>query len=187
MRHRLVLALVVTVALTAGCATPEGDTVTAKRAFVLKVRDDVLQEMYADDPGLKTRLENYSGYAVFSTREAKLGLLGSGNGYGVMHDNASGKDTYVKMFHLSFGPGLGYKSARALYVTRGRTATHKFASSWQFMAEAEAVGKNREKGGEASAAGAIAGDVEYRQYTEIGVMLQAAIMPRKHWLYKDLE
>ena len=82
------------VLLIAGCATPQGDTASEQRASVQQMAQDTLAEAYRLNPGLQNKVKQAAGYGVFSNRGAKLLVVSSGNGYGLVHDKcrrSSGK------------------------------------------------------------------------------------------------
>lgn len=187
MKCRLILVTLVAAILASGCISPKGATMSQKRDFALKMRDAAVSDLSAKHAGLQSHMKSAAGYAVFDNGAGKLGFFGIGNGYGVLHDNATGKDTYLKMFHVSVGPGIGYKRFRGIYVIDDKSSLLDFGSSWRLIAEADAVAKSSKSGGEVGAAGDAADNVEYYQVTKAGLIIEAALVPRKNWKDKDLD
>src|SRR5689334_15592230 len=84
------LMLVVLTALAASaCSKAEGTTPAEKRDYTLDMREDTLQKLYKQEPGTRSKLANAAGYGVFSNVGINLLVLASGNGFGVVRDNAS--------------------------------------------------------------------------------------------------
>ena len=84
-------------ALLAGCMGPQGDTAAQKRAEARKMRSETLAKLYAVEPGARDQIAKAKGYAVFSNVGVNVIFLSAGNGWGIVRDNASGRDTYMKM------------------------------------------------------------------------------------------
>ena len=193
----------------AACFTPSGSTVPEKRAHILEMRTDALDQLYAANPALRSRIANAAGYGVFSNVGLHLFVLGTGQGYGVVHDNASKRDTYMRMAELGAGFGAGVQDFRAIYVFLDRGSLTTFVErGWEFGADADAALKAGDKGvaaggtadvaagsaaasatGSAQAHGGAAGagtGIEIYQLTESGLALQATVAGTKYWKYDEL-
>jgi len=107
--RNLTLPFVVALAVLAGCASPEGDTVAEKTAYTLMVRDEALKQLYERDPTAKEKIATAPGYIFLSGFAVHPGFLTFANAYGVIQDNASGKLVYVRMTRFGIGPGLAVK------------------------------------------------------------------------------
>jgi lipid-binding SYLF domain-containing protein len=133
--------------LHAGLFSPKGDTPAEKRQVVQKQRDEMLAELYKTKPELKARLAKAPGYATFKQTDLNLFLLASGRGYGVVHDNKSGKDTYMSMGSLGGGVGLGVKDLRVIFVFNDARVMKQFVDSgWQFGGKGDASAKYKDTG-----------------------------------------
>jgi lipid-binding SYLF domain-containing protein len=209
IRRSLVLLTVSALAL-AGCFTPSGGTVEQKRDNILEMRTQALDQLYTANPSLRSRVANAAGYGVFSNVGLHLFVLGTGQGYGVVHDNRSGRDTYMRMAELGAGFGAGVQDFRAIYVFLDRASLETFIErGWEFGADADAAlkagGKGAAAGGQAdvgaggaaasttgeaqNTSGAAAGagtGIEIYQLTESGLALQATVAGTKYWKYDDL-
>jgi len=211
---RVLCALVLVPLLVLGCASPKGSTVSERRSYVQKMRDDTLSRFYAANPSLRERVDRAAGYGVFSNIAVRLFLIGPGHGYGVVRENASGEDTYMRMGQLELGIGLGARDFRALFVFRDAATLRTFVESgWQFGGNAEASAiVSGDKGasvgaqgtmagggaaagtsggaGAGSRAGAAAGSlgtgIEVYQLTDSGLVLSAGIAGTKYWRDGDL-
>lgn len=185
---RLLTVLVVLAATTqfVGCKSAQGTTPAEKRADVMRMHDDALESFYAAKPFLESRVANASGYGVFSNFGLKIFLVGGGNGYGIVHDNTTGADTYMKMGEVNVGFGFGGKDFRALFVFNTDDALRQFTTTgWNFGGDAEAGVMVEGDGGELGAAGSL-GPIEIYQFSETGIMLSATVGGTKYWADKEL-
>jgi lipid-binding SYLF domain-containing protein len=97
-----------------------------KREAVLKMRDDALVDFYATKPEIKEELAKAIGYAVFDASQVNIVLFVGGLGGGVLVENGTGKQTFMKMTRAGTGPGVGYKKFRQLIVFKDRTLFDNF-------------------------------------------------------------
>jgi lipid-binding SYLF domain-containing protein len=182
----ILLSLWVVMSLT-GCSTPKGSTFTEQRSYANDMRDKTIAELYEKKPITKEKIANAAGYAVFSNININLFLISTGNGYGIAHDNKTGEDTYMKMGTIGAGLGLGARDFRAVMIFRTPESLETFVTEgWEWGANADAAAKSGEKGGAATAAGDIAGDIEIYQFVENGIALQATLAGTKYWKHPNL-
>ena len=134
------MSMLISIVLVAGCgALGAADAVAAtaesgmsaadaakKREAVLKMRDDALEDFYATKPEIKEDVAKAVGYAVFDGSQVNLVLFVGGLGGGVLVENGTGKETFMKMKRAGTGPGLGYKSFRQLMVFKDRSLFDNF-------------------------------------------------------------
>jgi lipid-binding SYLF domain-containing protein len=187
-RHILTLtAAVLIAAVIAGCRGPKGDTVVEKQDYVFKMRDGMLTELYKEKPETKEKVANAAGYGTFSNMNVNLFLASTGNGYGVVHNNATGEDTYMKMAMLGVGIGLGVKDFRAAIIFKTEEALDTFVNKgWEFGGHADAAAKAGDTCAQANVAGDITSGMEIYQFTKNGVALQATVAGTKYWKDKEL-
>jgi lipid-binding SYLF domain-containing protein len=179
------LALVVTIAT--GCTGPGGATVGEQRAEVLNTKNGMLAELYQEEPETKAKIANAAGYGTFSNININLFLASTGNGYGVVHNNDTGEDTYMRMAMIGVGLGLGVKDFRAVIIFKNQSALDTFVNKgWEFGGHADAAAQSGDKGASANVAGDITSDMEIYQFTEAGIALQATIAGTKYWKDKEL-
>jgi lipid-binding SYLF domain-containing protein len=189
MRRRSFIAIAApcVFGFAAGCAGPEGGTPADKRRAVQQMRSDTLAKLYRVRPKARADIQRAAGYAVFSNVDVNVLLVAVGNGFGVAHDNKTGRDVYMKMASGGVGPGIGVKDFRAVFVFTTRKALNDFvANGWTADADADAAAKLDKRGGAVGGAADIAPGVKLYQLTENGLALQATIGGTKYWRDDEL-
>ena len=177
----LVFTAIAVAALGSGCATTGGGTPAEKREAVQNMRQDVLANLYKLRPSVRSQIQSATGYAVFSNANVNIILASFSGGYGVVRDNRSARDIYMKMGEVGIGLGLGVKDFRAVFVFHDRATLDRFINSgWEFGAHADAAAKTTDRG--AAVGGEIVVDnITIYQITEAGLALQATIKGTKYW------
>lgn len=205
----LAIALGILVAVAAGCATPKGSSTESRRAYVHDMRDEALDRLFEAHPTLRADVRAAAGYAVFSNLSVQVFPIGAGHGYGLAHDNASGRNTYMRMAQLDVGLGLGVKDFRVVFVFHDPDSFRSFVDQgWQLGADGEASAiADGDKGISLGAQGKIAGTtaagavsgtagigrlpavgaasrgagLEIYQLTKNGLVLRASLAGTKYW------
>lgn len=182
------LGLLATMAVLAlGCAHPKGATIQEKRDFVQEMEESTLTELYQRMPETRDKLVNAAGYGVFSNIGTGFLIGGAGNGYGLVVDNQTGEETYMRMVRATAGLGVGIKDFRAVFVFHDRETMRRFIENgWEFGSEADVVAKGSDKGGAAGAVGTVNPGLDIYQFTESGIYLRAAVAGTKYWRDKKL-
>ena len=148
----------------AGLFSPKGESPEAKRATVLKQREEMLAELYKTKPELKDRIEKAAGYATFRQTDVNLFLLASGRGYGVLKDNKTSKKTYMCVASLGTGIGMGVKDFRVIFIFNDAKVMQQFVEQgWQFGGKGDASAKYKETG--VSAEGGAKANVDFKDGT----------------------
>ncbi|MDH3239928.1 MAG: hypothetical protein OEO83_04600 [Alphaproteobacteria bacterium] len=185
MIQKLTIPLLAVVLLLGSCAS--GDTTAEKRADVQKMRAETLARLYKAEPGARERIKKAAGYAVFSNVGVNLILLSAGGGWGVAHDNKTGKDAYMNMGSAGLGLGLGVKDFRGVFVFTKKKSLDWFVNEgWDASAQADAAAKAGDKGGAWAGAVDVAPGIYLYQLTEHGLALQATIQGTKYWKSSSL-
>lgn len=180
--HVMFVILPTLVLLLPGCGGPKGATPVEKRDAVRTMAQETLAKLYEVEPQAKTDLQSAVGYAIFSNTGINVLMVSTGNGWGIAHDNESGKDTYMKMLSAGVGIGLGVKDFRGVFVFSMREAFDNFVETgWQAGAQADAAAKGGEKGLAVAGAIDVGPGVQLYQITENGLALQAALQGTKYW------
>ena len=167
------------------CASMGDGSKAEKQQAILKMKDQVLTQLFAKKPDTRAQINAAPGYAVFSNANVNLIFMAAGTGYGVVKDMATGQHTYMNMAEGGIGLGLGVKDYRIVMVFHSKKAMQNFVNSgWTFGGNADAAAKASKKG--ASVEGeAYFGDVTVYTFTENGLALQATVKGTKFW--KDSE
>ncbi len=158
-----------------------------QRKEIRAMRDKTLAKLYRLEPGSRKAIAGAAGYGVFDLFSLKILVTGSTNGRGIIIDNTSKKETFMKMYRVSAGLGVGAKDFRWIFVFHSRSALNDFVNKgWEFGAEAGAAAKDRKRGGALGNAVSVAPDISVYQLTEKGLALEADIGGSKYWKNKDL-
>lgn len=153
------------------------------RTYLSYRRDEALEDLYKIKPEAQDVIKKAQGYAVFTNFSMKILFVGSGNGRGLVHDNKTGQETFMRMIQAGVGLGLGIKDFRAVFVFDDRESMDKFINSgWSFGGGADAAVKNEEAGAATSGAIAVAPGVRVYQLTENGLALSAMVSGTKYWI-----
>ena len=183
-----IFALCLSLCLLAGCAAP-GDTPAQKRAAIQQMRSDTLTRLYKQYPEARKEVSSAAGYAVFSNVGNNLLPVSSGNGYGVVREKRSGKDSYMKMATLGVGLGLGIKDFQSVILFRDQKSLSYFIEhGWDSGVQSDATLKSGKKGGSVVDAAAAANYEKIKVYnlTASGIALQATVQGYKYWLDDEL-
>jgi lipid-binding SYLF domain-containing protein len=180
------LPLVILGLLAVGCSTPKGAGAADRRAYVMRMHDDALAELYARHPDAKARVEAAPGHGVFSNIGTNLIFVSTEGGYGVVVDRATGKRTFMRAAGGGVGIGLGAKDVRLVFVFTTKDAIDAFMSGkWTVGVDADAAAKVDDQGGEQS--GTVkTGEVEIYTITRNGLALSATVNGTRFYLDREL-
>jgi lipid-binding SYLF domain-containing protein len=152
-----------------------------QRREIQSMRQDALTELYASKPDTKAQISSASGYAVFSNANINLIFASFGGGRGVVHNNSSGTDTYMRMGEVGVGLGAGVKDFRAIFVFHGNDALERFLNvGLSIGGQADAAVKAGDLGA-AVGGEALVDNVSVYQLTQSGIALQATIKGTRYW------
>ena len=182
-----VYILVMLLAYIAGCSNPKGLSVAERQDYVRQMRDRTLQELYSEKPETKGKIKKAAGYGTFSNANVNIIFASVGDGYGIVVDNETGNETFMKMGLGGLGLGIGVKDYRSVLIFYTKSNLSDFINKgWEFGGHADAAAKSGEKGGAVGAAGEVRGDTEIYQFTKHGIALQATVTGAKYWRDKEL-
>jgi lipid-binding SYLF domain-containing protein len=169
------------------CATAKGVTKQDQRVYALNMKNETLAQLYKEKPETRAMVKKAAGYGVFSNIGSYLFFLSTGGGYGVVVDNSTGEQTYMKMAHVGAGLGIGIKDFKVVFIFKNKKVLNDFIEKgWEFGAQADAAVKSGEKGMAAGGEVYIESDIIIYQITEAGVALQATVGGTKYWKDKKL-
>lgn len=186
LRRSRCTALALTALAVAACATTEGNTPAEKRTAIKAMSTDVLNQLYERKESARAEVANAPGYAVFSNANVNIIFASFGGGHGLVHNNSTGRDTYMKMGEVGVGLGAGVKDYRIVFVFHdAETMTDFIEKGWEFGGQADAAAKAGEKGG-AVGGEAVLDRVTVYQLTESGLALQATLKGTRYWVDDEL-
>ena len=186
MKSLLMGTCVILALAIGGCATTGGSTANEQRQSILSMKNEVLSDHYKQKPDVEAQIASAPGYAVFRNANVNVILASFGGGYGVVRNNGTGKDTYMKMGEVGFGLGLGAKDFRLVFVFHSKDSMNRFVENgWAFGGQADAAAKANDQG--AAVGGELTVDnMTIYQLTQSGLALQATIKGTKFWKDKSL-
>jgi lipid-binding SYLF domain-containing protein len=187
INQKLCLLLVYTtlMMLLSGCAT-SGKSDVDRRAEIRTMASDTLTRLYAEQPAAREAIKRAAGYGVFSNFGLKILVAGGGNGIGLVVDNASRQETFMKMLEVQAGLGVGIKNYRLVLVFETKPALRDFVDSgWQFGGQMTAAAQLDNSGTSLAGAVAIAPGIWIYQLTDDGLALELTVKGTR--FYKDDE
>ena len=158
-----------------------------KRQKLQDGRKVALDKLYSEKPSTREELKSAKGYAVFSSLGVNVLLVSTENGGGILRNNLTGKDTYMRMFSAGGGLGMGVKDFIVVFVFHTEVAMDKFQEAgWDFSGQADANAETSTQGGGAETAGSAMPGTTIYQLTKSGLALQATLQGTKFWTDKNL-
>lgn len=184
----LIVSFLLLAAFVWGCARAQGYTPAQKRQYTHDMRKDTLQELYRKKPETRNLIKNAQGYGVFSNINTQLMFFGAGNGFGVVTDNRTGKDTYMNMGEGGVGLGVGLKDFREVIIFNNRQKLNNFISSgWNVgTTQASAEAKYKEEGASHAGEANLDADIVVYQLTDKGISLRVNLGASKYWKNNEL-
>ena len=186
IRILIVLVCIAGVA-TVAVADDEKDK-EKERTQIRQMSHKTLARLYKEEPPAKAAVKKAYGYAVFSNTGIKILLAGSGKGEGVAVRNQDKTETFMKMFEIQAGLGMGVKKFQVIFVFDNQKAFDGFVNSgWEFGGQADAAAKTSpEKGGSMAGAASVSEGVWMYQLTDKGLALELTGKGTKYSKDKDL-
>lgn len=185
---RIIALSILTLGLLAGCTATglSGDSPAERRQAILEMREEVLNELYTLRPDTRVQIGSAAGYAVFTNANVNVIFASFGAGAGVVRDNESGQDTYMRMGELGIGLGAGVKDFRAVFVFHSDDALARFMDvGISVGGQADAAAKAGDLGAAVSGE-ALADNITVYQLTQSGLALQATVKGTRYWKDGDL-
>ena len=158
----------------------------AKRAEVHKKTEAALERFYKAKPELKEAAAKAPGYGIFTTYGFSF-IVGGEGGSGLVHDNKTKHNTYMKVGGGSAGLQLGASQTEVLIVFKTAAAMNNFVTKgWTAGGSATASA-----GAGSATAGGGKGETEMGEadtytMTKNGLELGLAAGVSKFWKDKDL-
>jgi lipid-binding SYLF domain-containing protein len=151
---------------------------------VRSVANKTLSQLYAKNPAARDAVMHGAGYAVFSDTGFMVLFLGGAKGAGMAVNNATKKETFMKMAELEPGLGVGAAKYRLVFIFDNPAAFNTFVTSgWEAGADTMAAAKTKTSGGALAGEVTVSEGVHMYQLTEEGVIVGVGITGAK--FYKD--
>jgi len=158
----------------------------AKQAEVLKKTDTVLQAFYAKKPELKAAVAKAPGYAVFTTYGISF-LVGGSGGAGVVRDNKTNANTFMKMGSATAGAQIGAAESDMLIIFKNAAAMNDFVNKgWTSGGTATAAAGAGGKTTGSGVGSSMMENAESFTLTKSGVDVGLAVGGSKFWKDTDL-
>jgi lipid-binding SYLF domain-containing protein len=161
-------------------------TKAEKQAEIGKSTSASLEKFYKAKPELKAAVAKAPGYAVFTTYGVSF-LVGGSGGTGLVHDNKSKKNTYMKLGSASVGAQIGAAENDVLFIFKSAAAMNDFVNKgWSAAggATASAGADNKSAGGGMGSSATSA--MDSFTLTKNGVEAGVAIGGLKVWKDEEL-
>jgi len=172
----------------AACSTApmSKDQKEEKQDSVRAMASQTLANLEKKNPEARTAISDAAGYAVFSDVGLKIVYFGTAKGGGIAVNNKTKQETFMKMFELQPGLGLGAEKYHVVFVFETPEAFHSFVTTGRELgADAMAAAKNKTKGGALAGAVTLSKDVYMFQVDTEGAIVGVSITGAK--FYKDKE
>jgi lipid-binding SYLF domain-containing protein len=175
-----------TMLLATGVASAAPD-VEAQRNEIRDGSKKILANLYRVQPSAKKVVESAAGYAVFSNVGMKIFFAGGGTGQGIAVDQATKKETFMKMLEVQAGLGMGIKKFKAVFVFQNKQTLDAFVNSgWEASAQTTAAAIDGDKGVSLQGAVSVSPGVWVYQITDQGLALEATLKGTKYYKNDDL-
>jgi len=178
-----ILFVSLTLLLLGACTTIPVDERNQIREEVNQTAETTIEQLVAEDPKIRTALDNATGYAVASVSATKIPIVGGGYGLALVHDLENNTRTYINVTRLDLGAGVGAGRFRVLVIFENRKTMEKFRDgSWQSVMGAESG-----VGSQSSSKIAMGGDGYSTHFvSDAGVSLAATARLIKTSINEDL-
>jgi len=172
-------------------ALPEGvpneSRIIQARQQVREMSQDALSTLYEIAPGTRRVIDKAAGYAVFSTFGLKLFFAGGTTGRGVVVNQRTQRQTFMKMVQVQGGLGFGVNQNRLVFVFTNEQALRNFVDQgWEFGGQANLSAMVGGQGGQFSGAAAVSPGVYLYQVTNTGLSATITVSGTRYFKDADL-
>jgi lipid-binding SYLF domain-containing protein len=186
MKHlfALVTATIV-LCLSGGAAYAQDETALIQsRQEIRELAQDSLSTLYEYQPAARYAIEHAAGYAVFSTFGIKLFFAGGQQGKGVVVNNRTHRQTFMKMVGVQAGLGFGVAKTRLIFVFETASSLQNFINlGWEFGASGSLSATAEQQGGMFNGSASVMPGVFVYQITDTGLAAQITATGTK--FFKD--
>jgi lipid-binding SYLF domain-containing protein len=159
-----------------------------EKTEVRQMAQETLARLYKAQPSAQAAVQKGYGYAVFANKGVKILFGGSGHGEGVAVNNQTKAETFMKMFEVQAGLGMGVKKFKVIFIFDNQKAFDSFVNSgWEFGGQTSAAAKTSpEKGGAMQGAASVSDGIWIYQMTDKGLALEITAKGTKYSKDDDL-
>ena len=166
---------------------PSQQQVEQTRQQIRQVSADALETLGQVNPAARRAIERAPGYAVFSSFGVKILVAGGTTGRGVVVNQRSRAETFMKMVQAQAGLGFGVEQDRLIFVFTEEQALRNFIDQgWEFGGQAKLSVMAEGDGGMMSGAASVAPGVYLYQLTETGLAATMTVSGTKFFADSDL-
>ena len=166
---------------------PSQQQVEQTRQQIRQVSADALETLGQVNPAARRAIERAPGYAVFSSFGVKILVAGGTTGRGVVVNQRSRAETFMKMVQAQAGLGFGVEQDRLIFVFTEEQALRNFIDQgWEFGGQAKLSVMAEGDGGMMSGAASVAPGVYLYQLTETGLAATITVSGTKFFADSDL-
>jgi lipid-binding SYLF domain-containing protein len=184
----IIIALLLSLTVTAVPLWADSkEEIKQEKADLRKMAKETLTRLYKVQPAAKKAVSKSAGYAVFSNFGMKIFVAGGGSGKGILIDNKTKKETFMKMAELQAGIGMGIKKFRLVWVFENHKDVTEFINSgWEFGGQTSAAAKLSDEGGAFAGAMSVSPGIWLYQLTDDGLALELTGKGTKYYKDDDL-
>ena len=183
----LVALLAMSLLVAASAVAASDKEKQEKRAEIRTMAAVTLARLYEAQPQSKAAIEKAAGYAVFSIFGTKIFLAGGGSGSGIAVNNATKKETFMKMIEIQAGLGMGIKKFRLVWVFEKERDLNAFINSgWELGGQTTAAAQASGQGGAFAGAMSVTPGVWLYQLTDDGLALELTAKGTKYYKSGEL-
>ena len=183
-RKVFVLLAMMLMALSTGAQAQSETALIQSRAEIREAAADALSTLYEYQPAARLAVEHAAGYAVFSTFGIKLFFAGGQQGKGVVVNNRTHRQTFMKMVGVQAGLGFGVAKTRLIFIFETSSALQNFINQgWEFGAAGSLSAAADSQGGIFTGAVSVSPGIYVYQITDTGLAAQITATGTK--FYKD--
>ena len=172
---RIIQAMLLTLlmALSFGAHAQDESAVIQSRNEIREATQDALATLYEFQPSARYAIDHAAGYGVFSATGIKLLFAGGRQGRGMVVNNRTHRQTFMRMIGVQAGLGLGIARTRLIFVFETQSALQNFINQgWEFGASGSLAAVASGEGAGFAGAVSVAPGVFVFQLTESGLAAQ---------------
>ena len=107
---------------------PNEEKIIQAREQVREMSQDALASLFEIAPGTRRVIDRAAGYAVFSTFGIKVFFAGGTTGKGMVVNQRTHRQTFMKMVQVQGGLGFGVNQNRLIFVFTNEQALRNFVN-----------------------------------------------------------